>query len=91
MKVRKLKLNSKLKWNYIKGKFHRGKRVVGQWVFGGVERGSGKCFLLPVEDRRAETLIKAIEDETLIKAIEDWIAPGTTIYSDCWASYNGIK
>ena len=26
-------------------KYHRGRRVDGQWVFGGVERESKRCFL----------------------------------------------
>uniref|UniRef100_A0A6B0V1L8 Putative transposase-like protein n=1 Tax=Ixodes ricinus TaxID=34613 RepID=A0A6B0V1L8_IXORI len=30
-------------------KYHRGYLRPGQWVFGGVERGSGCCFLVPVE------------------------------------------
>ncbi len=64
------------------GKFYKGKMVKGQWVFGGVERDSGKCFLIPVEDRTANTLIEAI-----LK----WIKPNTVIYSDCWKSYNTIK
>ena len=67
---------------YNLGKYFRGKRVEGQWVFGGVERDSHKCFLEPVEDRTAETLIQLIKD---------WILPGTTIISDCWKSYNRIE
>ena len=31
--------------------------VKGQWVFGGVERESGKTFLFPVPDRTADTLM----------------------------------
>lgn len=63
------------------GKYHHGKRVVGQWVFGGVERGSNKCFLVAVHDRKKETLLRLIKQ---------WIAPGTIIISDCWAAYNEI-
>ena len=58
-----------------KRKYHRGHRVEGQWVFGGVERDSGRCFLIPVEKR---------DKETLLNIIKEWIAPGTTIISDCW-------
>lgn len=32
-----------------KMKYHRGHLVEGQWVFGGVERGSNKCFLVSVK------------------------------------------
>lgn len=56
-------------------KYHRGHRVEGQWVFGGIERQSGNCFLVPVEKR---------DSETLLTVIKDWILPGTTIISDCW-------
>jgi len=56
-------------------KSHRGHQVEGQWVFGGYERGSGDCFLIPVEGRSAETLVRIIEE---------WIKPGTMIISDCW-------
>jgi hypothetical protein len=58
-------------------KYHRGDPVKGQWVFGGVERESGKTFLVPVPDRTADTLIGVIRD---------WIEPGTIIISDCWAA-----
>ena len=67
---------------YVIGKYHRGKRVEGQWVFCGVERDSGKCFLEPVENRSAETLMALIEE---------WILPGSVIISDCWKSYSTIK
>ena len=33
-----------------KRKYHRGHRVEGQWVFGGIEEDTRKCFLVPVED-----------------------------------------
>lgn len=56
-------------------KHHRGHRVEGQWVFGGYERETGKCFMVPVENRNATTLLAVIKD---------WIKPGTTIISDCW-------
>ena len=45
-----------------------------QWVFGGVERGSGRTFLDPVPDRTADTLTAIIHA---------WIEPGTTVVSDC--------
>lgn len=34
-----------------KRKYHKGKRVEGQWVFGGYERTSGRVFMVSVEDR----------------------------------------
>jgi hypothetical protein len=32
-------------------KYHRGHPVKGQWVYGGVERGFGRTFLVPILDR----------------------------------------
>jgi len=46
-------------------------------VFGGVERESGKTFLVPVPDRTADTLMAVIDA---------WIEPGTTVISDCWGA-----
>jgi transposase-like protein len=68
---------SKFGWR----KYHRGHPVKGQWVFGGVERESGKTFLIPVPDGTADTLIGVIRD---------WIEPGTIIISDCWAAYRDL-
>ncbi|XP_022160096.1 uncharacterized protein LOC111026349 [Myzus persicae] len=65
-----------------KRKYHRGHRVEGQWVFGGYERETGNCFMVPVENRTAETLLKIIKD---------WVKPGTTIISDCWKAYNTLN
>ena len=56
-------------------KYYRGHHVEGQWVFGGIERESGRSFLAAVNSRDRETLW------TLIKK---YIEPGTTIISDCW-------
>lgn len=39
----------------------------GVWVFGGIERGSGKCFLTVVDKR---------DKATLIPLIKKWILPG---------------
>lgn len=65
-----------------KMKYGRGKPVKGEWVFGGVERESGKCFFRVVEKRDAETLLPIVRD---------WVLPGTTIYSDCWKAYNCLE
>ena len=65
-----------------KRKYNRGRMVKGQWVFGGVERGSKNFFLVAVDDR---------SQETLLPIIQEWILPGTTIISDCWKSYSRLK
>lgn len=64
-----------------KRKYHRGHPVEGQWVFGGLERGSGKIFMVPVEDRTRETLLLIIKE---------WIIPGTIIMSDFWKAYDTL-
>lgn len=33
----------------------------GRWVFGGIERDTGRCFMTPIPDRSAETLLPLIE------------------------------
>ena len=66
---------------FWKRKYHRGKRVDGVWVFGGIERQIiiKKCFFQIVDDRGAKTLIPII-----IK----YVKPETVILSDCWKAYS---
>lgn len=64
-----------------KRKYNRGRQVDGHWVFGGIERGSSKAFMLVVPDR---TKI------TLLPIIQQYIRPGTTIISDEWKAYHDI-
>ena len=54
----------------------------GHWVFGAVERGSNKCLLTEVEDRRAATLERIVQR---------WILPGTRIISDAWRGYQNLN
>lgn len=66
-----------------KPKYHRGRVTAEeQWYFGGVERGSGRCFLVLVERRNAETLLPIIQAH---------VFPGSIIISDLWRAYGGIK
>ena len=65
-----------------KRKFHKGRRVDGVWVFGGIERETKNCFFQCVPDRTANTLIAIIKERVL---------PGTTIYSDCWKAYSSLN
>jgi transposase-like protein len=51
-------------------------------VFGGVERESGRSFLVPVPDRTADTLEAIIRDR---------IEPGTTVISDGWRAYQNLE
>jgi transposase-like protein len=64
-----------------KRKYHRGHHVEGQWVFGGVERGSGRTFLVAIHDR---------SEQTVLALIKERIEPETTIISDCWKAYSAI-
>lgn len=67
---------------FFKRKYNRGRLRSPQWVFGGIERNSGECFLVPVPDRKAETLLPIIRQR---------IQPGSTIISDCWSAYRRIS
>ena len=65
-----------------KRKYHRGHHVEGQWVFGGMEQDSRKCFLVAVKRR---------DEETLLPIIQKLIAPGTIIVSDSWKAYCNLE
>ena len=56
--------------------------VEKQWCFGAVERGTNKCFVVPVEQQVAATLLPIIRR---------YVVLGTTIVSDRWAAYSIIK
>lgn len=56
-------------------------KSVDVWIFGGIERESKKKFLIPVEDRGADTLLELVK--TFIK-------PHSTVYTDGWRSYNRL-
>ena len=62
-------------------KYHRGQWNQGHCVFGGTERGSGKCFLVEVPDRTAATLQAKIRQ---------YILPGSHIIWDGWAAYANV-
>ncbi|XP_023243935.1 uncharacterized protein LOC111641917 [Centruroides sculpturatus] len=49
-----------------------------QWIFGGICRKTGDCFLVPVPNREATTLMTKIVEH---------IEQESTIYSDCWRAY----
>jgi hypothetical protein len=59
----------------------QGRPVPQQWVFGGVDLVTKNFFMQLVPARDAATLIPIIQQNIL---------PGTTIWSDEWAAYNGL-
>eukprot|EP00731_Ephydatia_muelleri_P007958 Em0004g296a len=61
-----------------KRKYNRGRRREGQWVLGGVERGSEEMFMQIVPSRDAATLLPVIIAN---------VKPGTEIHTDEWRSY----
>ena len=46
-------------------KYNRGRWQEEHWVFGGIERISGKSFLVEVQQRNATTLIPIIQQYIL--------------------------
>jgi len=60
----------------------KGKKVNGNWVFGGFERESNKFFIRVVEHN---------DRMTLFEIIKELILPGTTIVSDCWQTYDCLS
>ncbi|KAG1147461.1 hypothetical protein G6F37_008807 [Rhizopus arrhizus] len=64
-----------------KRKYHRGHRVEGGWVVGGVEKTpERKCFLV-VNNRNTETM------DTII---QNFVADGSIVHTDCWRAYENM-
>lgn len=76
--------NNFINQSSLKVKYHVGSGLGREqvWLFGLVERGEGgRCYLVIVPDRKAETLLKVICEVC---------ERGTTIIHDSWSSYNKI-
>ena len=65
-----------------KRKYNVGRLLEGQWVFGGIGHETRDFFLVPVEDRSAETLLGVIQQ---------YIEEGATIILDCWKAYDCLR
>ena len=63
---------------YFHRKYHRGQYRDGHWVFGAIDRETGRCLLQEVRDRRRV----ALQD-----LVGQWILPQSHIMSDGWAAY----
>lgn len=66
---------------YSHRKYHRGLWRLGHWVFGAVERDSGRCFLAEIPDRKTQTLHSIIKQHIL---------PGSHVISDELPAYKDI-
>ena len=55
---------------FRKRKFNRGRVVDSHWVFGGIERTTGECFLVEVEHCDAATLLPIIQQ---------YVTPGSIV------------
>lgn len=68
----------------FKRKYNRGRILAFQavWIFGFIERETKKIFITQVENRKAETLFKVVNDH---------VSLGTLLYSDGWRGYSKIK
>lgn len=64
------------------GKRKCGRKVEGTWVFGGVERGTNKCFFEVVSERSSTILLDVIRK---------YVLPGSIILSNCWNSYDCME
>ena len=64
---------------FARSKSRKGRKSPQQWVFGGIERGSKKMFLVKVKCRDTVSLIAQIRKHVKI---------GTTIISDKWSAYD---
>ncbi|ETL37838.1 hypothetical protein L916_10522, partial [Phytophthora nicotianae] len=62
-----------------KQKYHRGRHYEEFWLFGGVERGSGRWFGRIVHNKRTKA--------TLLPILKRFVKPRTHIMSDMFATY----
>ena len=73
-----------------KRQYNRGKRVDGNWVFGGTEYVYDQIKQRWKVRRTFSVVVKDRTRETLFEEIEKWILPETIIWSDLWKAYTKI-
>lgn len=65
-----------------KGKNNNTRDVGGVCVFGGIERGTNRCFLVP---------LKHGDPDTLPALCQEYILPSTTVYSPAQPAFEGLS
>ena len=65
-----------------KMKYHKGRFIEGQWIFGGICLETKACFIFP-EERRVK--------DTLLPIIRAQILPGSHVISDMWKAYDCLE
>ena len=65
-------------------KYHKGSALKREcnWVVGGIDSLTGRMAVEQVQKRDADTLLRFLQRVC---------APGATIYTDCWKSYNCLQ
>ena len=66
-----------------KRKYNPGRISKGTWVFGMVERGTGRALTFQVPDHTRETLVTGL--------VQQFVAPGTLIISDKFSPYFNLN
>ena len=76
--------------HFVKRKFNRGRVLSSVWLFGGIERGTDKKFIIPLSEPLSE-VCKRRDGGTLVPMIEKHVRSGTIINTDCWGAYNQLN
>ena len=59
------------KSKFGKMKYHRGRKIEGKWVFGGLCRQTKACFLVLVEQRDKDILLRIIHAQIIARNMRD--------------------
>ncbi|ULT99105.1 hypothetical protein L3Y34_000446 [Caenorhabditis briggsae] len=67
--------------NIVKRKYNVGRIVRNGWLIGGIQNNTRAVFIEIVDKR---------DQATCERIIQQYVAPGTTVITDCWRGYNGL-
>lgn len=73
----------------VRRKYGRGRVLCQVWLFGGIERGTKRRFVVPLIGPLGEAGRR--DKRTLLPLIEQYIRRGTVIISDQWRAYNTLS